>query len=101
MRPPDDSAVLKAMAAAREAEINQLYQVNRELQRHRFGWRAKSRAFDQFLLGPKEAERIYAKSLAGTDAADTSGVVPIAASCLMPHALSVQLPFDTIPDILD
>jgi transposase len=34
---PDDPAALKAMLAAREAEIDRLRQIIKELQRHRFG----------------------------------------------------------------
>ncbi len=60
------------MTAAREAEINRLYQIDRELQHHRFRRRAKSRPLDRLILGLDEAERIKAKSLAGTDVADAS-----------------------------
>ena len=71
-RLPDDPAALKAMVAAREAEIDRLHQIIRELQRHRFGRRAESLPVDQLLLGLEEAEQIEAEGLAETDAADAS-----------------------------
>ncbi|WP_144440064.1 IS66 family transposase [Methylobacterium sp. AMS5] len=60
------------MVAAREAEIDRLHQIIRELQRHRFGRRAESLPVDQLLLGLEEAEQIEAEDLAETDAADAS-----------------------------
>lgn len=71
-RLPDDPTALKAMVAAREAEIDRLHQIIRELQRHRFGRRAESLPVDQLLLGLEEAEQIEAGGLAETDAADAS-----------------------------
>ena len=69
---PDDPAALKAMVAAREAEIDRLHQIIKELQRHRFGRRAESLPVDQLLLGLEEAEQIEAEGLAETEAGDAS-----------------------------
>jgi hypothetical protein len=60
---PDDPAALKAMLAAREAEIDRLRQIIKELQRHRFGRRAESLPIDQLLLGLEEAEQAEAEGL--------------------------------------
>lgn len=43
---PDDPAALKAMLVAREAEIDRLRQIIKELQRHRFGRRAETLPVD-------------------------------------------------------
>jgi transposase len=67
---PDDPAALKAMLAAREAEIDRLRQIIRELQRHRFGRRAESLPVDQLLLGLEEAEQTEAEGIAAEDASD-------------------------------
>ena len=71
-RLPDDPAALKAMLAAREAEIDQLHQIIKELQRHRFGRRAESLPVDQLLLGLEEAEQVEAETFAEDDATDVS-----------------------------
>jgi len=44
---PDDPAALKAMLVAREAEIDRLRQIIKELQRHRFGRRAETLPVDR------------------------------------------------------
>jgi transposase len=67
---PDDPAALKAMLAAREAEIDRLRQIIRELQRHRFGRRAESLPVDQLLLGLEEVEQVEAEGSAREEAAD-------------------------------
>ncbi len=61
---PDDPTALKAMVAAREAEIDRLHQLIKELQRHRFGRPAESLPVDPLLLGREEAEQIEAEGLA-------------------------------------
>lgn len=67
---PDDPAALKAMLAAREAEIDRLHQIIRELQRHCFGRRAESLPVDQLLLGLDEAEQVEAEGVAREEAAN-------------------------------
>jgi transposase len=67
---PDDPQALKAMLLAREAEIERLRQIIKELQRHRFGRRAESLPEDQLLLGLEEAEQVEASGHAEEDAAD-------------------------------
>jgi transposase len=67
---PDDPAALKAMLAAREAEIDRLRQIIKELQRHRFGRRAETLPVDQLLLGLEEAEQVEAEGFATEDAVD-------------------------------
>ncbi|PTM46628.1 transposase [Phreatobacter oligotrophus] len=67
---PDDPAALKAMLAAREAEIDRLRQIIKELQRHRFGRRAESLPVDQLLLGLEEAEQVEAEGFATEDGGD-------------------------------
>jgi transposase len=67
---PDDPAALKAMLAAREAEIDRLHQIIRELQRHRFGRRAESLPVDQLLLALEEVEQVEAEGFAREEAAD-------------------------------
>ena len=58
------------MLVAREAEIDRLHQIIKELQRHRFGRRAESLPVDQLLLGLEEAEQVEAAGHAETDATD-------------------------------
>ena len=58
------------MLAAREAEIDRLRQIIKELQRHRFGRRAESLPVDQLLLGLEEAEQVEAESIASDEAGD-------------------------------
>ena len=55
---------------AREAEIDRLRQIIKELQRHRFGRRAESLPVDQLLLGLEEAEQVEAEGFADEEAAD-------------------------------
>lgn len=69
---PDDPAALKAMLVAREAEIDRLHQIIKELQRHRFGRRAESLPVDQLLLGLEEAEQVEAAGQAEDDPTDVS-----------------------------
>lgn len=56
------------MLVAREAEIDRLHQIIKELQRHRFGRRAESLPVDQLLLGLEEAEQVEAAGHAETEA---------------------------------
>ncbi|WP_108179690.1 IS66 family transposase [Phreatobacter oligotrophus] len=58
------------MLAAREAEIDRLRQIIKELQRHRFGRRAESLPVDQLLLGLEEAEQVEAEGFATEDGGD-------------------------------
>jgi len=67
---PDDPVALKALLTAREAEIDRLHQIIRELQRHRFGRRAESLPVDQLLLGLEEAEQVEAEDVAREEAED-------------------------------
>lgn len=67
---PDDPAALKAMLLAREAEIDRLRQIIKELQRHRFGRRAETLPVDQLLLGLEEAEQTEAEGIAREEVAD-------------------------------
>jgi transposase len=67
---PDDPAALKALLSEREAEIDRLRQIIRELQRHRFGRRAESLPVDQLLLGLEEAEQVEAQGVAHEEAED-------------------------------
>jgi transposase len=69
---PDDPAALKAMLLAREAEIDRLRQIIKELQRHRFGRRAETLPVDQLLLGLEEAEQVEAAGLASEEAVDAA-----------------------------
>jgi transposase len=69
---PDDPAALKAMLLAREAEIDRLRQIIKELQSHRFGRRAETLPVDQLLLGLEEAEQVEAEGLATEEAADSA-----------------------------
>jgi len=64
---PDDPKALKAMILARDVENARLYQIIRELQRHRFGRRAEALPEDQLLLGLEEAEQIAAAGEAQTE----------------------------------
>lgn len=59
---PDDPDALKAMVLARDVENARLWQIIKELQRHRFGRRAETLPEDQLLLGLEEAEQIEAAS---------------------------------------
>lgn len=67
---PDDPAALKAMLVAREAEIDRLRQIIKEMQRHRFGRRAETLPVDQLLLGLEEAEQVAAEGIACEETAD-------------------------------
>ena len=61
---PRDPETLQAMLIAREAEIERLRQIIKELQRHRFGRRAETLPEDQLLLGLEEAEQVEAAGFA-------------------------------------
>lgn len=65
---PDDPTQLKAMLAAREAEIERLRQIIKELQRHRFGRRAETLPADQLQLALEEVEQVEAAAHAETEA---------------------------------
>lgn len=89
---PDDPAALKAMLVAREAEIDRLHQIIKELQRHRFGRRAESLPLDQLLLGLEEAEQVEAEGLADEEAADPAKRPGRAARRTNRGALPAHLP---------
>jgi transposase len=89
---PDDTVALKAMLAAREAEIDRLHQIIKELQRHRFGRRAESLPVDQLLLGLEEAEQIEAEALTDAGTADSAKRVERAARRTNRGALPSHLP---------
>ena len=57
---PRDPETLQAMMVARDAEVERLPQVTKELQRHRFGRRAEALPEDQLLLALEEAEHVEA-----------------------------------------
>lgn len=61
---PRDPETLQAMLIAREAEIERLHQIIKELQRHRFGRRAESLPEDQLLFALEEVEQVEAAGLA-------------------------------------
>lgn len=64
---PRDSETLQAMLIAREAEIERLRQIIKELQRHRFGRRAETLPEDQLLLALEEAEQVEADGFAASE----------------------------------
>ena len=64
---PRDPETLQAMLIAREAEIERLRQIIKELQRHRFGRRAETLPEDQLLLGLEEAEQVEAAAFAASE----------------------------------
>ena len=64
---PRDPETLQAMLIAREAEIERLRQIIKELQRHRFGRRAETLPEDQLLLGLEEAEQVEAAEFAASE----------------------------------
>lgn len=66
---PDDPGTLKAMLLAERARAERLEQIIKELQRHRFGRRAKTLPEDQLLLGLEEAEQTAASTEAQNEAA--------------------------------
>lgn len=57
---PDDPGTLKAMLLAERARTEQLEQIIKELQRHRFGRRAETLPEDQLLLGLEDVEQVAA-----------------------------------------
>jgi transposase len=64
---PRDPETLQAMLIARDAEIERLRQIIKELQRHRFGRRAESLPEDQLLLALEEAEQLEAAGFAASE----------------------------------
>lgn len=64
---PRDPETLQAMLIARDAEIERLRQIIKELQRHRFGRRAESLPEDQLLLALEEAEQVEAAGFAASE----------------------------------
>src|SRR3990170_4128774 len=66
---PDDPGTLKAMLLAERARAGRLKQINKELQRQRFGRRAETLPEDQLLLGLEEVEQVAASSEAEGEAA--------------------------------
>ncbi len=64
---PRDPETLQAMLMARDAEIERLRQIIKELQRHRFGRRAESLPEDQLLLALEEAEQVEASGFAASE----------------------------------
>ena len=64
---PRDPETLQAMLIARDAEIERLRQIIKELQRHRFGRRAETLPEDQLLLALEEAEQIEAAGFAASE----------------------------------
>lgn len=99
---PDDPATLRAMLAAREAEIDRLHQIIKELQRHRFGRRAESLPLDQLLLGLEEAEQVEGEASAGEEAADPAKRAERAARRTNRGALPAHLPrIEQVIDIAD
>ncbi|MGA0565683.1 IS66 family transposase [Ancylobacter sp. VNQ12] len=64
---PRDPETLQAMLIAREAEIERLRQIIKELQRHRFGRRAETLPEDQLLLALEEAEQVEAAGFAASE----------------------------------
>ncbi|MFG1379836.1 IS66 family transposase, partial [Xanthobacter autotrophicus] len=64
---PRDPETLQAMLIARDAEIERLRQIIKDLQRHRFGRRAESLPEDQLLLALEEAEQAEAAGFAASE----------------------------------
>lgn len=64
---PRDPETLQAMLIARDAEIERLRQIIKELQRHRFGRRAETLPEDQLLLALEEAEQVEAAGFAASE----------------------------------
>lgn len=65
---PDDPGTLKAMLIAERVQNEQLRQIIKELQRHRFGRRAETLPEDQMLLGLEEVEQVAASGEAEIEA---------------------------------
>ena len=66
----DDPAILRAMIAERDAEIDRLQHIIVAMQRHRFGKKAETLPTDQLLLALEDVEQIEAEGLAREEAAD-------------------------------
>lgn len=98
---PRDPETLQAMLIAREAEIERLHQIIREMQRHRFGRRAETLPEDQFLLGLEEAEQVEAAGLAASERmAPAEKAVRVAKRRANRGALPAHLPrIETVVDI--
>jgi len=98
---PRDPETLQAMLIAREAEIERLHQIIREMQRHRFGRRAETLPEDQLLLGLEEAEQVEAAGLAASEQmAPAEKAVRVAKRRANRGALPAHLPrIETVVDI--
>lgn len=70
---PRDPQTLQATLIAREAEIERLRQIIKELQRHRFGRRAETLPEDQLFLGLEEAEQVEAAGFAASEETAPAG----------------------------
>lgn len=98
---PRDPETLQAMLIAREAEIERLRQIIKELQRHRFGRRAETLPEDQLLLALEEAEQVEAAGFAAVEEkTPLETVARIAKRRANRGALPVHLPrIETVVDI--
>jgi transposase len=98
---PRDPETLQAMLIAREAEIERLHQIIREMQRHRFGRRAETLPEDQLLLGLEEAEQVEAAGLAASERmAPAEKAVRVAKRRANRGALPAHLPrIETVVDV--
>jgi transposase len=65
---PDDPQTLKAMLIAERERAERLVQIIKDLQRHRFGWRAESLPEDQLLLALEDVEQGEAGEAEATEA---------------------------------
>ena len=98
---PRDPETLQAMLIARDAEIERLRQIIKELQRHRFGRRAETLPEDQLLLALEEAEQVEAAGFAASEGkAPAEKAARIAKRRANRSALPAHLPrFATVVDI--
>jgi transposase len=98
---PRDPETLQAMLIAREAEIERLRQIIKELQRHRFGRRAETLPEDQLLLALEEAEQVEATGFAASEGkAPAEKAARIAKRRANRGALPAHLPrIETVVDI--
>jgi len=111
---PNDAATLKALliaeraahAAAQaehDAEAERLRQIIKELQRHRFGWRAETLPVDQLELALEDVQQVEADEAAGAEATDPERRAARAKTRRANRgSLPVHLPrIETIVDIED
>lgn len=98
---PRDPETLQAMLIAREAEIERLRQIIKELQRHRFGRRAETLPEDQLLLALEEAEQAEAAGFAASEEKTPAEKAErVAKRCANRGALPAHLPrIETVVDI--